>query len=168
MRLCRDVAAEKDTVDKQGMDGFLGVLQAAFTGDGSAAAATEEIAADDGAKEQAATARARRSEALLEQKMQNMDKYERRRFEIEQATRQGQQPATVVPPAVSASREGGAMEADTARAVHVSGTAKTAGGDQLDSDQPEVTTSRKRRADDDKIAAARARALARKQHRSAA
>lgn len=150
---CRDKADEENTVEKKGMDGFLDVLQSAMaeplpgTGvdeGGAAAEAEAEAAAAAAAKLQ------KRADLALEKRLAAMDAGELKRWKLEQQLRTGRG-AEGRSAAASASAADDGAEGEAAGAEDAQAAAGAV-----------VPQAAKKRAAEDKIAAARERAKQRK------
>lgn len=162
--LRRDKADEGKTVEAQGMDGFLGILQSAVArnpdaelageGQDASAKAQEPRESTGNASQSFESMMEKKKRLKLEEKMATMDKYERRRFEMEQGLaaapsrprqRAEQAPAAKEREATDSLGEGGGENPPGGGAPKQSGPAGGA-----------------KRAAEDKIAAARERAKQRR------
>lgn len=169
--MCRDKADEGKTVESQGMEGFLGILQSAVARNPGAELAGE--GQEDGAVQDtrdgtdAAAAKSfesmmeKKKRLKLEEKMATMDKYERRRFELEQGI------AAVPPVRAQQSRQQPAEGRDAERLQDDDPKVgpSSSGHDsqrQAGARSDKAPVSAVKRTAEDKIAAARERAKQRR------
>eukprot|EP00892_Ulva_mutabilis_P007341 jgi/Ulvmu1/497/UM001_0505.1 len=162
----KDKNDEGRTVDAQGMDGFLSVIESAMAKraataeeapETDAAAAEDEVQAAGGVQPKSGSfeaVMARKAKLRLEKKLAEMDRYERKRFELERG---------LVQPAARARGEeaGGADGARDDGGVSAGGDA---GAKEAEAEKQPQAAPRKRTAEE-KIEAARARAKERKMKR---
>lgn len=172
--LSRDKADESKTVETQGMDGYIGILQSTLAKQPEAELAGEGQESGAQAQEpRESTGHAAGSQSFesmmekkkrlkLEEKMATMDKYERKRFELEQGiaaapsrTQQGRAQS-------SAAKGGEGSEGDGPQAARNSSGGRGDQQTEKDSQTPKGTASGAKRTAEDKIAAARERAKQRR------
>lgn len=169
---CRDKADEGRTVDAQGMDGFLGVIQSAMAKKKEQADQAPETDAD--APEDAAAVShasdstsfeavmARKAKLKLEKKLAEMDRYERKRFELEQGLLQPSAPARREDAGGAGAQTGADEEAGGPKPGQREGGSE---GGKSASKAPEEAAAPRKRTAQEKIEAARARAKERKLNR---
>lgn len=171
---CRDKADEGRTVDAQGMDGFLGVIESAMAKRATQveeAPETDAAVPEDGCQPEGShgpasvsfeAVMAKKAKLRLEKKMAEMDRYERKRFELERGLVQPTRP------------RGDAAEADSNQ-PDANGAGGSAPGEAAAASESERVTAKgdaphgqavpRKRTAEDRIEAARARAKERRTRR---
>lgn len=162
----RDKADEGRTVETQGMDGFLGVIQSAMA---KKKEQVEEAPETDAQVPQDPTALPRATESSfeaemakkarlkMEKRMAEMDRYERKRFELEHGLLQPAPAPREEDTGAGPEQSGSQGEAGTSKGLGQT----SVGAEDKSKTVPEEAPARKRTAED-KIEAARARAKARR------
>lgn len=146
------------------MDGFLGVIRSALAAPATGEASTSEAAEGEASvdAQAAAAAQERRAKAQLEKRLAEMDKYELKRFQLEQQYKKGSSSAA------GEDRQAGGTSGHEVQPAHV-GHAADAQQQGRVAEKPEnssgVVAGARKRATEDKIAAARERAKQRKANR---